>query len=289
MRTPAGRWYVAPAMTALSLPDAFELVAWSEVLHQRLRKAFASLSGKPGLKAEKEWLGAAVELLGVAREAVGDTLSRATALPELEATREEHARGLQQAAVDAVEKLQAGITFHAGSRSPVLEALYATLKLPALRRADAKAFGKFSADFEKRLNLGYVKRMVSDPAFDFAAPVVAQVRGAFAAWRAALSPKELGEADARSLRDELAGLAAALELPVRQARLLGEAALAPVKSALDESGIMQKPKRRAGRPPESALSEAVSDAEAAVPALIDAAMAEAKAEAPTKKPKKLKK
>lgn len=273
-------------MTALSLPDAFDLVAWSEPLHQRLMKAFTLLSGKPGLKAEKEWLGAAVELLSVAREAIGDTLSRATALPELEATREEHAKGLQQAAVDAVEKLQAGITFHAGSRSPVLEALYAKLKLPALRRADAKTFGKFCTDFEKRLNTGYVKRMVSDPAYEFAAPVVAQVRGAFAAWRAALAPKELGEADAKSLREELAGLAAALELPMRQARLLGEAALAPVKNAVDESGILARPKRKAGKRPDSPLAEAVLEAEAAVPALIDAAVAEAKAEEPTKKPKK---
>lgn len=273
-------------MTAMSLPDAFDAVAWSEVLHQRLMKAFTSLSGKPGLKAEKEWLGAAVELLGVAREAIGDTLARATALPELEETREEHAKGLQQAAVDAVERLQAGITFHAGSRSPVLEALYAKLKLPALRRADWKTFEKFCADFEKRLNSGYVKRMVADPAFEFAGPVVTQVRGSFAAWRAALAPKAPAEADAKSLREELVGLAEALELPMRQARLLGEAALAPVKDAVDESGILQKPKRRAGKRPESPLAEAVAEAEAAVPALIDAAVAEAKAGEPKKAKKK---
>jgi hypothetical protein len=46
------------------------------------------------------------------------------------------------------------------------------------------------------------------------------------------------------LREEIVGHARRLELPMRQARLLAEAALAPIRNAFEDSGIGQKPKRR---------------------------------------------
>lgn len=243
-------------MTTPSLLDAFDAVSHSELLLSRLHAAFAELSRKQGLKDEKEWLGAAIERITAAREGVGDLLTRVMRLPELEAVREEHARTLQGAAVDAVERLQAGITFQGGSRSPLLEAIFGKLKLPVLRRADREDFEKFTTDFEKRLNSSYVKRMFGEPSFAVVQPALEQVRQSFSTWRGGFSPEVLADADAQALRDELDAFARRLDLPMRQARLLAEAALAPVKDMYEESGIAQKPKRRSLKP---AVTEAVEE------------------------------
>lgn len=232
----------------MTLLDAYEVVAWSEGLQAKLSAAFSSLSRKQGLKEEKEWLGIAIERLAAAREGLGDVLARAMRLPELAPLRADYARTLQQAAVEAVEHLEAGISFHAGARSPLVEALYAKLKLPPLRRVDREAFEKFCADFEKRLGSGYAKRMLSDANFAMLTPAVEQVRRSFNAWRGAFSPEPLTDEEASALHDELTTLARQLELPVRQARLLAEAALLPVKNAFEESGVGQRPKRRASKP-----------------------------------------
>lgn len=231
-------------MSPSSLLEAFDAVAHSEVLLARLEAAEAELSRKQGLKDEKAWLAAAVTRVTTAREGVGDLLTRVLRLPQLEPLREEHARALQQAAVDAVERLQAGITFHGGSRAPLLETLFAKLKLPALRRADREDFDKFCADFEKRLNGSYVKRMLADATYAPLEPALQAMREAFATWRGAFSPEPLSETDARALTDELDAAARRLELPLRQARLLAEAACAPVKELFESSGLAAKPKKR---------------------------------------------
>jgi hypothetical protein len=246
-------------MSPSSLLEAFDAVAHSEVFLARLEAARAELSRKQGLKDEKAWLAAAVDRVTAAREGMGDLLTRALRLPHLEPLREEHARTLQQAAVDAVERLQAGITFHGGSRAPLLEALFARLKLPALRRADRETFEKFCADFEKRLNGSYVKRMFSDATYAPLGPALEALREAFAAWRAALSPAPLTETETRALADELDAAARRLELPLRQARLLAEAACAPVKNLFESSGLAAKPKKRT-------LKAAVSETAAERPA-----------------------
>jgi hypothetical protein len=268
-------------MNSSSLLEAFDAVAHSEVVLSRLHAALSELSRKQGLKDEKAWLTSAVERLTAAREGLGDLLTRVMRLPELEPLRDEHARTLQQTAVDAVERLQAGITFHGGSRAPLLETLYAKLKLPALRRADREDFEKFCADFEKRLNGSYVKRMLGDDAFAPIAPAVQDVRAAFATWRGAFSPEPLPDTEATALRDELDAFARRLELPLRQARLLAEAACAPVKDLFESSGLAAKPKKRSLKP---AVTEAALEPES------DAAEAEAAAEvlaepAPAKKPR----
>jgi hypothetical protein len=235
-------------MTMPSLLDAYDTVAHSEALLLRLTTAFAELSRKQGLKDEKDWLEQAIARVTAAREGLGDLLSRVMRLPEMEPAREEHARALQGAAVDAVERLQAGITFHAGARAPLLEALYGRLKLPLLRRVDREDFEKFCADFEKRLGSGYAKRMFGEPSLALLGDAVAQVRASFTTWRGSFSGEPLAEDDARGLRDELDACARRLELPVRQARLLAEAALAPIRDLFEESGIGQRPRKRALRP-----------------------------------------
>ncbi|MCU0702256.1 MAG: hypothetical protein MUC96_37640 [Myxococcaceae bacterium] len=228
----------------MTLAEAFDVVAWSQTLLERLETAQAELSKKQGLKDEKGWLMLATDRLAAARSELGDLNQRAMRLPELEGAREEHARSLQNAAVDAIERLQAGITFVAGTRAPLLEALFGKVKLPQARRADREDFERFCLDFEKKLGSGYCKRMLAESSFTPVVPVVEQVRQSIAAWRVGFTPEPLSPHDELVLREEIIGHARRLELPMRQARLLAEAALAPIRNAFEDSGIGQKPKRR---------------------------------------------
>ncbi len=248
-------------MTMTSLLDSFDTVSHSEQLLLRLESAAAELSKKQGLKEEKAWLDTAMQRVATARNGVGDLLTRVLRLPELEPVREGHARVLQNAAVDAVERLHAGITFAAGSRAPILEALYGKLKVPVLRRCDREDFEKFCIDFEKRLNTTYAKRMFGDSSFQLVAPTLAQLQQAFSTWRGVFSDQPLTDSDAQALRDELDAVSRRLELPCRQARLLAEAALTPLKELLENSGITQKLKKRVKSPDDdrSMLDEEPND------------------------------
>ncbi len=232
------------------LLDAFDLVSHSEKLLSRLAAAQAELSKKQGLKDEKAWLDQAHARVAKAREGIGDLLTRALRLPEMDGIRETEARTLQNNAVDAVEKLHAGITFAAGSRAPLLEALYGKLKLPVLRRVDREDFEKFCTDFEKRLNTGYAKRMFGEESYAVVVPVLDTMRTAFATWRGVFSTEPLSDETAQKLRDELDAAAHRLELPCKQARLLAEAALAPLKELLEISQVTSRPKKRVKVPGE---------------------------------------
>jgi hypothetical protein len=189
----------------------------------------------------------AVSRLVAARDGIGDLQTRVLRLPELEPVKEDQARILQNTAVDAVERLHAGISFAAGSRAPLLEALYGKLKIPVLRRCDREDFEKFCVDFEKRLNTGYAKRMFADPSFEVVAPALQQLAQAFVTWRGVFSSVELTETELQALRDELDAVGRRLELPCRQSRLLAQAALVPLKELFENSGITSKPKKRGPR------------------------------------------
>lgn len=262
----------------MSLAEAFDVVAWSQTLLERLETAQGELSKKQGLKDEKGWLMLAIDRLTAARGELGDLNQRAMRLPELEGAREEHARGLQNTAVDAIERLQAGITFVAGTRAPLLEALFGKVKLPAARRVDREDFERFAADFEKKLGSSYCKRMLAESSFTPIVPVVEQVRNTIAAWRGGFSPEPLLPSEEIALREEIVGHARRLELPMRQARLLAEAALAPLKNAFEDSGIGQKPKRRkfdaSAEPEVEAAEVAEADEESEVEAEVEAAPVE---------------
>jgi hypothetical protein len=269
-------------MTPASLLEAFDAVAFSETFLTRLEAAEAELSRKQGLRDEKAWLASAVGRVVTAREGVGDLLTRALRLAALEPLREEHARTLQQVVVDAAERLQAGITFHGGSRAPLLETLFARLKLPALRRVDREDFEAFCADFEKRLAGSYVKRMLTDTTYAPLEPVLAEWRTAVATWRGAFAEAALPEADARALTDELDAAARRLDLPLRQARLLAEAACAPVKDLFDTSGLAARPKRRTLK---AVVTEAAAEADVLEPAVEEPPVEPSEAAPPAKKPR----
>lgn len=244
----------------MTLSEAFDVVAWSQTLLERLETAQGELSKKQGLKDEKGWLMLAVDRLTAARAELGDLNQRAMRLPELESAREDHARTLQNAAVDAIERLQAGITFVAGTRHPLLETVFAKLRLPQARRCDREDFERFAADVEKKLTGSYAKRLLAESSFAPVVPVLEQVRTSIDAWRKGFSPEPLTPAEELTLRDEIVAHARRLELPMRQARLLAEAALAPVRNAFEDSGIGQKPKKRKAEAP---VAEAIEEQEAA--------------------------
>jgi hypothetical protein len=232
---------------SLSTQEAYDLIRFAEAFEARLVTASDTLADREGLEPEKEWMATALKLVRTALVPAPALLGRAKDLPELEEAREEFSFQQQNLWVDALEKLHAGITFCASSRSPVIEALFPHLKFPQLRRASQEAVDEFAAAYERRLKSSYVSRIFAQDDFSFVRPVVDQVASAYAAWQESLAPSNLPDAQVAPLRAEMISVASRLDLAVRQARLLAEAALLPVPGAFDSTGLAAKPKRRAGR------------------------------------------
>lgn len=232
---------------SLSTQEAYDLIRFAEAFEARLVTASDTLADREGLDSEKEWMATALKLVRTALMPAPALLGRAKDLPELEEAREEFSFQQQNLWVDALEKLHAGITFCASSRSPVIEALFPHLKFPQLRRASQETVNEFAAAYERRLKSSYVHRIFSQDDFSFVRPVVDQVASAYAAWQASLAPSNLPDAQVAPLRAEMISVASRLDVVLRQARLLAEAALVPVPGAFDSSGLAAKPKRRAGR------------------------------------------
>jgi hypothetical protein len=232
---------------SLSTQEAYDLIRFAEAFEARLVTASDTLADREGLDSEKEWMATALKLVRATLIPAPALLGRAKDLPELEEAREEFSFQQQNLWVDALEKLHAGITFCASSRSPVIEALFPHLKFPQLRRASQETVNEFAAAYERRLKSSYVNRIFSQDDFSFVRPVVDQVASAYAAWQASLAPSNLPDAQVAPLRAEMISVASRLDVALRQARLLAEAALIPVPGAFDSSGLAAKPKRRAGR------------------------------------------
>jgi len=223
---------------------AFDTVVFAEAFLGRLKNA-QKLLARRQLPDEKQWLQTAVDRLAAVVEPVTGLTARAAQLPELEPVRGELAKSLQHAALDAVERLQAGIVFHAGPRAPLLEELFKAYKLAPLRKAPREDFEKFTASFTKKLKAQYVKRILAGDDYAPVAPAVAQVAASFEAWRTAFSPEPLPEGEADKLRAQLTVAADSLAQPLHQAQLLAEAALLSIDGAFAEAGLAAKPKKRA--------------------------------------------
>jgi hypothetical protein len=229
---------------ALSFIEAVHLLRFAAVFSGRLEKASADLSARPGAERERRWLAAASEVLAEAIAKSPGLLDEARRLPEFRELREELAESLQSAWVDALEKLLAGITFHATRRSPVIAALYPSRKLAPLRRASPDAARKFHSDFEKRLKAGYVNRMLATDDFAFARPVIDRIRETHGRWQSCFEDVAIPEAEAASIRAALEAAGHGLEVATRQARHLAEAALAPFPGAFAEHQLGARPKKR---------------------------------------------
>jgi hypothetical protein len=233
---------------SLSPLEAYDLIRFSAQLDERLSAAASELEKKRGLKAEKEWLASAIALLRAAREPSQGLVERARGLPGLEEVRDELGAVFQGLWVDALERLLAGITFHAGPRSPIIEAVFPHQKLPALRKASREAALDFAKELERRMKTAYATRMFAEPSFAFALPVLEQLKGAFEQWQAVYFGENMPEEQAAAVRKDLVAAAKRLELATRQAKLLAEAALAPCGGLFEELGLASKPRKRASKP-----------------------------------------
>lgn len=231
----------------LSTLEAYDLVRFAEAFDARLATAEELLASRTGLEREKEWLATAFSLVRAERAPAASVIDRVRDLPELDEVREEYAAIQQNLWVDALEKLHAGITFCAGSRAPIIEALFPHLKFPQLRRASREAVQEFTAAYERRLKSAYVSRILAREDFAFIRPVLDQVSVAYAVWQACFQPSQLPEERAIPLRQELIALGKRLDVALRQARLLAEAALVPIPEAFESAGLSARPRKRSGR------------------------------------------
>jgi hypothetical protein len=247
---------------------AYDWIRLAEQVREQLASARAKLAEAGEHEREQRWLSEADALLSGDAEAREKLLARARRLPELAAVRQEHAADLIGPWVDALEHLHAGIVYHAGLKSPLLEALFPHRKFDGLRRANLDNAQSYGADFQRRLSSSYLERLLARDEFAFARPSVDDVTARFAA----LSSDGGEPEDSAELAKELAAHAQEAELALKQARLLIEAALVPVPGFFEELAIRSKPKTR------SAKKEAVKETEPEAPV-------EAKVEEPRKKAK----
>jgi hypothetical protein len=231
---------------ASPLVESFELLVSAEQLAPRLEAAATALAQLPGLDEEKAWLAAARARLGAIRaESHGELLDRALRLPELEGLKGERGKRLQAAIVEQLERLQAAIAYAGGARSPLLEVVFQNLKIPALRKSSRPELERFCAELERRLASSYARRMFTGEPYVAVAPTVKALEAAIATWRSVFIDPAIDDEAAASLRDELAATGRAVELAVRQARLLAQAALLPVGELFDAAGVVTaRPKRR---------------------------------------------
>lgn len=224
--------------------DAYESIRVAEQLHERLTAACVAVENKRVIKDEKAWLATARDLLAEDCQLGRSVVERARMLPELIEVRQEFATGLQQLWVDALEKLLAGITYHAGSRAPLIETLFPHQKFPVLRKPNRETVTAYQTELLRRTKLSYVQRMLADEAFAFVKPCVDAIEAAYATWMTSFSNESMPEEQAAPLRAEIVELGERLELKVRQAKLLAEAALVPVKNGFEEFGLNVKAKKR---------------------------------------------
>lgn len=231
-----------------TLVESFELLVQAEQLAPRLEAAATALAQLPGLDDEKQWLAAARARLEAARvDSHGELLDRAVRLPELAGAKNERGKLLQGAIADEVERLQAGIAYVGGPRSPLLDVAFHDLKVPALRKCGRAELDRFCAELERRLTSSYARRMFKGTPYDAVVPTVKALGAAIATWRGVFVDPPLDETAAAALRDELFEAGRTVELSLRQARLLAQAALLPAAELFDAAGVVTAKARRRGK------------------------------------------
>jgi len=231
-----------------TLVESFELLVHAEQLAPRLEAAATALAQLPEFDEEKGWLAAARARLVAARvESHRDLLNRALRLPELAGLKGERGKLLQSAIADEVERLQAGIAYSGGARSPFLDVLFHNLKVPALRKCSRPELERFCAEIERRLASSYARRMFTSKPYVAVGPTVQALEAEIATWRSVFIEPPLDDQATASLRDELAAAGRTVELSLRQARLLAQAALLPVAELLDVADVVTAKAKRRGK------------------------------------------
>lgn len=229
------------------LVETFELLIHAEQLAPRLEAAAVALLQLPGLEEEKAWLAAARERLASVRvESYTGLINRAMRLPEMESLKAERGKLLQGAIADELERLQAGVSYAGGPRSPLLEMLFHNLKVPALRKCGRPELEKFCAEIDRRLASSYSVRMFKGEPYAAVMPTVKSLRAAIATWRSVFL-EAIDDNTATALREELTAAGRTVERTVRQARLLAQAALLPAAELLDAAGVVTAKAKRRGK------------------------------------------
>lgn len=273
-------------MTEMHALFAYDLLTFAEGHLQRLAKVGDQLADHRAMKSERAWVAQAADLMERALSPAKELKANAHVLPELAELREELAMQRQGLWVDALERLLAGITFHAGSRAPLIETLFPHQKFPQLRKAAKESVTQYWADLDRRRKSSYAQRMLGQADFAFAAPVLEQVDAAYTAWLESGGPVSTPSDVIVAVRGELVRAGEALELAIRQSRLLAEAALAAEPDAYERSGLSAKPKRRSAKAPASAPLVASMDDLPDEPAPPSEIAAAEPAPAPPRKAKK---
>ena len=230
-------------MKFFTVHEAQELAAFATQTLQRLARAEEHARAALAMRSEERaWLARATARVTAGVEKVRAALGDAAPLPEFEHARKLSSEALSHAWADAVERVFDGIVENVSANGPLIEALFPHQRFAALRRPGSAA-RNFWQEFERRAESSYVKRLAGDPEYEFLAPLLEAAKASEIALTQASAPRVLPEARALALREGVSTAAEALELALRQARALAEAALAETPEALAELGLDAKPKR----------------------------------------------
>jgi hypothetical protein len=246
--------YCPRKMSAHSIQDAQDLSAFAVQARERLTLARAKFDATHDADPEeRRWLEVAAQRVTDALERTQVALLDAAPLPELASARKVKRETLSNAWADAVESVFDAIVANVSANGPLVEALFPHQRFAALRRPGTSA-QNFWLEFERRAESGYVRRLCQDPAYEFLPPLLEAARESERQLREQLTPRALPEAKAALLRDAVNAAAESLELALRQARSLVEAAFAATPSVVSELGFDAKLKRRATRSEPAKLS-----------------------------------
>jgi len=241
-------------MNAFSIQEAQDLATFATHTTERLTLACTRFDSEHDARTEERgWLEVASRRVNAGLEQVQAALLEAAPLPEFANARKVKSETLANAWADAIEGLFDAIVANVSANGPLIEALFPHQRFASLRRPGSAAHN-FWLEFERRAESSYVRRLCGDPEYQFLAPLLEAAKASERAVREAASPRPLPEAQGEALRAQVSAAAEALELALRQARSLTEAAFAAAPSAVTELGLDAKPKRRAARAEPAKLS-----------------------------------
>jgi hypothetical protein len=232
-------------MSNQTLLQAYELTLFATQFLERIERALVLLENAESTE-ERSWLTAGRLRVSRALTTTQAKLKSAQSLPELVGLREEAAAFHLGRWVDSLEHLLSELTRELAENAPLIEVLFPHQKFTAVRRG-GKSSEQFSKDFETRVTSSYVTRIAADEEYKFLPPLLAAVRDEHEKWREAVNPPEIEVEDAEMLKAEGLEAARELELTLKQARLLADAALIEIPGAFEELGFNAQPKRRAPR------------------------------------------
>ncbi|HEY0468633.1 MAG TPA: hypothetical protein VGC79_30775 [Polyangiaceae bacterium] len=234
-------------MSSFSIQEAQDLAAFALQTVERLAAASARFdSAHDEANEERGWLEAAARRVTAGLDNVQGALTEAAPLPEFAGARKVKSETLANAWADAIEGVFDAIVANVSANGPLVEALFPHQRFATLRRPGSSAHN-FWLEFERRAESSYVRRLCSDPEYAFLPPLLEAAKSSERSLRESLAPRALPEAQAAELREAVSLAASGLELALRQARSLIEAAFAATPSWVSELGLDAKPKRRAAR------------------------------------------